>query len=598
MNLISIKNAYLSFNNLEILKNVSFYINSKERICLAGKNGSGKSTLLKVINKQQDLDHGLVVYKKNIKIQYLQQNNLSQSNISIFEFIKKQIEITKKEKIKINDIVEIKKITEILKLNQNSLLSEVSGGILRKVALSAILINKPDILLLDEPTNHLDIYTIKWLEIFLKNFHGSIVFTSHDVSFIENISTKIIYIDRGKLIFFPGNYNQFIQLKDKNNYIEKINKKLFNQKLKKEEIWIRKSVKARTTRNEGRIKNLEKLRKENKDYKKIENFQNITINEIKDYAGKIIFKLKNIYYAVKNKTIIKNFSETIEYGDKIGLIGSNGSGKSTMIKILIGENQIQKGDFYTSNKLKIAYFDQNRSILNQQKSILDNINEGRDKIIINNNEQNLIGYLKKFLFKSEELKCLVKNLSGGESNRLLLAKIFLKPNNILIFDEPTNDLDLDTLNLLKNIINQYSGTVLIVSHDRNFLEKTVKKYWFFQGDGIITTHLNFKNSLIEKKIINDKINNQENNLNINKKFNLLKNKRKTKNKLKNILNEIENIENSIKILQNQINSVDFFKQDISNQLPILNQLNIEEKKLEKKIIHWEYLEKIFNQKIE
>ncbi|QCI17181.1 ATP-binding cassette domain-containing protein [Buchnera aphidicola (Aphis helianthi)] len=589
MNLISIKDASLSFSDLEILKNTSFYINNNERVCLTGKNGAGKSTLLKIINKKQHLDQGLVVYRNNIQISYLKQENLDHLNISIFEFIKKKF-----TKINIHEMLKIEKIIEILKLNKNTLLSEVSGGFLRKIALAAALVNNPDILLLDEPTNHLDISTITWLENFLKKFSGSIIFISHDRSFIDNISTRIVNLDRGKLISFPGNYTKFIMLKNKNDHIEKVNKKLFDQKLEKEEIWIKKGIKARTTRNEGRVKNLEILRKTNENYKKVENFNNIQINEITDYSGKIVFKLKNINFCIKNKTIIHDFSSIIQYGDKIGLIGDNGSGKSTMIKILIGENKIQKGNFYSGKKIKIAYFDQNRLTLDSQKSILDNINEGKDKVLINNKEQHLIGYLKKFLFKPNELQRLVKTLSGGECNRLLLAKLFLKKNNVLIFDEPTNDLDLDTLKLLEKIIIQYSGTVLIVSHDRYFIRNVVNKYWLFKGNGLITTHLGVYDHSIEKEIKKNKTKKNTHILNKDKKLKLL-NTNQLKNKLKNILNQIDYIEKNIKILQEQINKPEFFKQDIINQLPILKELNLEEKKLEIKLKYWENLEKNINE---
>lgn len=581
MNLISIKNASLSFSDVEILKNVSFDINKKERICLTGKNGAGKSTLLKVINRQQDLDTGYITYRKNINVAYLQQENLERLNISIFDFIKKKFKI-----VNIDEIVKIEKIMQMLGLNKNTLLSEVSGGFLRKIALSVSLVEQPDILLLDEPTNHLDMQTIQWLENFLKKFSGSVVFTSHDRLFIENICTRIIDLDRGKLTSFPGNYKKFVELQCKNNYVEKCKKKIFDQKLEKEEIWIKKGIKARTTRNEGRVRKLEILRQENKNYKKVEKFNNIQINEIKDYSGKIAFQLKNINFYINNKTIIQNFSAIIQHGDKIGFIGNNGSGKSTMIKILTGENKIKTGEFYTGKKLKIAYFDQNRSILNSQKSIIENINEGKDTVLINGQEQHVIGYLKKFLFKPNELKRLVKTLSGGECNRLLLAKLFLKKNNVLIFDEPTNDLDLDTLKLLEAIIIQYSGTVLIVSHDRNFIKNTVNKYWLFKGHGLITTHLGVYTAPIEKTIKKNK----KNIYNVNKKL-YLSNINQLHRELKKILNQIEHIEKNIKILQNKINTPDFFKKNIIYQTSKLKELNSEETKLEKKLICWENLEK-------
>ncbi|WP_295164341.1 ATP-binding cassette domain-containing protein [uncultured Buchnera sp.] len=590
MPLISIQDASLSFSDLEILKNAVLYIKKNERISLIGKNGAGKSTLLKVINKSQDLDHGSIIYQKNIKISYLKQDNPKNLNISIYDFIKNKFKKENKKEINVNEIIEIKKMIQTFEIDKNSLLAELSGGFLRRVVLSSVLLGKPDVLLLDEPTNHLDINTITWLEGFLKKFSGTVLFISHDRSFIQNVCTRIVDLDRGRLTSFPGNYKEFIKLKKEHNRIEKINKKLFDQNLKKEEIWIRKGIKARTTRNEGRVKNLKILRKEHENYKKIETFNNIKINEVKSYPGKIIFKLKNINFFIEKKSIIQNFSSIIQYGDKIGLIGNNGSGKSTMIKILMGEKKIQTGSIHFGKELKIAYFDQDRSILDSNKSILENINNGREKIVLNGTEQHLIGYLKKFLFKPNQIHCLVKTLSGGECNRLLLAKLFLKPSNVLIFDEPTNDLDLDTLELLEKIIIKYLGTVLIVSHDRNFIKNTVNKYWIFKGDGLINTHFNSYDNLIKeknKKIQKKYISNQtESNANFLKiKHN------QVKKELKEVLNKIEKIENNIKKLQNKMNEPNFFKQNIINQLPILKEFSIEEKKLEKTLIFWENLEK-------
>jgi ATP-binding cassette subfamily F protein uup len=584
MPLISIKNGFLSFGNLEILKNVVFYINKKERISLIGKNGTGKSTLLKIINKSQNLDHGSIIYKKNIKISYLKQDNPKNLNISVYNFIQNKFQKERKKKLNINEITEIKKIIEIFKIDKNSLLSELSGGFLRKVVLSSVLVTNPDLLLLDEPTNHLDIKTIKWLENFLKKFSGTVLFISHDRSFIENISTRIIYLDRGDLISFSGNYKEFIQFKKKCNQIEKKNKKLFDKNLKKEEIWIKKGIKARTTRNEGRVKNLKILREKNENYKKIEKLNNIPINEIKEYPGKVIFTLKNICFFIKKKKIIHNFSSIVQYGDKIGLIGNNGSGKSTIIKILMGEQKIEKGSIYFGKGLKIAYFDQDRSILKLNKSISENINEGGEKIILHNKEQHLIGYLKKFLFKSDQAKRLVKTLSGGECNRLLLAKLFLQPNNVLILDEPTNDLDLDTLELLEKIIIQYSGTVLIVSHDRRFIEKTVNKYWIFKENGSIDTNFEASDTSIkintQKKVKKKHIFNKS-------KFNL----NKIEKELKQTLDKIEKIENNIEKLKIQMNEPNFFQQNIVNQLPVLKAFNIKEKELEETLMRWEKLEK-------
>ncbi|QCI20499.1 ATP-binding cassette domain-containing protein [Buchnera aphidicola (Brachycaudus cardui)] len=606
MSLIQIKDACLSFSNLEILKNSMLHINPNERICLIGKNGTGKSTVLKIINKTQDLDHGIVVYKKNIKISYLKQENPISMNISIYDFIssifyKNQIKkekynnfILMKKQLNMNQIVQIEKIIKLIKLEKNTLLSELSGGLLRKVALSRSLIGEPDVLLLDEPTNHLDMNTVKWLENFLKKFHGSVLFVSHDRSFIQNISTRIVDLDRGKLISWPGNYENFIKLKNDSTRIELIQKKIFDKNLDREEKWIRQGIKARSTRNEGRVKNLKLLRKEYHDYIKIEKVKNIKINQSNNYLGKIIFKADNIDVVIQNKLIVKNFSSIIQHGDKIALIGSNGCGKSTMIKIIIGEKKPQTGQIYQSTGLKISYFDQNRSILDPNKSIIDNISYGKEIIRLNGKEQHLIGYLKKFLFKPNQLQSLVKTLSGGECNRLLLARLFLRPSNVLILDEPTNDLDLDTLELLEKIIIDYKGTVLIVSHDEEFVNNTVNKCWLFKQNGFIDTHIGNYDSLqkakhninLETTYKKNKI--KKNKSNIHTKIKIVNHVQK---ELKEILIKIEKIEFYIKKLQNKINQPCFFKKKLEEQLPILKKLIAQEKELEEKLIYWEKLEK-------
>jgi len=441
--------------------------------------------------------------------------------------------------------------------------------------------------LLDEPTNHLDIKTVTWLEMFLKKFPGSVLFVSHDRSFIQNICTRIVDLDRGKLVSWPGNYENFIKLKYESNRIEKIQKKLFDKNLEKEEKWIRKGIKARSTRNEGRVKNLELLRKESKDYQKIEKLNNIQINQSTNYAGKVIFRLEHVDYSINNKIIIKNFSSIVQHGDKIGLLGDNGCGKSTLIKILIGEKKPQKGQVHIGTGLKISYFDQNRSILNPYQSILDNIAYGKEKIILNGKEQHIIAYLKNFLFKPNQLQSLVKTLSGGECNRLLLARLFLKPSNVLIFDEPTNDLDLDTLQLLEKIIIDYKGTIIIVSHDKKFIDNTVKKCWSFEKDGHINIHFGNYNSLQEEKnyLRKEKIKKNKSKINLNIP------KKNINKELHKILHTIEMIELNIKNLQKIVNEPDFFKKTLEKKLPILKMLSQQEKKLEQNILYWENLEK-------
>ncbi|QCI23893.1 ATP-binding cassette domain-containing protein [Buchnera aphidicola (Macrosiphoniella sanborni)] len=594
MSLINIKDAFLSFSNLEILKNSTLSIYKNERVCLIGKNGTGKSTVLKVIDQQQELDFGHVIYKKNLKISYLQQENPKNLNISLYDFISSGCQKNHLIKKQSNqESIQIEKIIHLIKLDKNTLLSELSGGLLRKATLGRVLIGEPDVLLLDEPTNHLDIKTVKWLETFLKKFSGSILFVSHDRKFIQNISTRIVDLDRGKLISWPGNYKNFIKLKNESINLEKIQKKLFDKNLEKEEKWIRKSPKARSTRNEGRVKNLKILRKEYEDYKTIEKFNNIKINESKKNLGKIIFKLENIEYFINNNIIIRNFSSIIQHGDKLGLIGDNGCGKSTLIKILLGKKKPKKGNIYTGSTLKISYFDQNRSSLDLNKSIIDNISYGKEKIFMNGKEQHIIGYLKNFLFKPYQLQSLVKTLSGGECNRLMLARLFLKPSNVLILDEPTNDLDLDTLALIEKIIINYKGTVIIVSHDEEFINNTVNKCWLFKNNGIIETHAG--NYEFLKKIDNNfkKKSKQDT---LSKKNITVKIKNNSLKILNQTLYQIEKIELKIKNLQQIINEPNFFKKKLEEKLPILQMLSTEEKKLKKNIIYWEQLEESIHKK--
>ncbi|QCI24426.1 ATP-binding cassette domain-containing protein [Buchnera aphidicola (Muscaphis stroyani)] len=595
MFLVNVQNACLSFGNLEILKNAMLCIHNNERICLIGKNGTGKSTLLKVIKKKQDLDLGQVIYKKNITIGCLNQFNPTNLNISVYNFIKKGIE-NKKSYKKIENQYEkhiyentkIETIINKIKLNKYDLLSQLSGGLLRIACLGYVLVGEPDLLLLDEPTNHLDIKSVKWLEKFLIKFHGSILFVSHDRSFIQNISTRIIDLDRGKLISWEGDYFNFVKLKKESYRIEETHKKLFDYNLEKEEKWIRKGIKARTTRNEGRIKNLIELRKKKLNYKKIEKLSNIKINQIKTHSNKIIFNIKNISYNMHNTVVVKNFSEIIKNGDKIGLIGNNGCGKTTILKMILGQIQPEIGKIYTGSELKISYFDQNRSVLDPNKSIIDNINFGKEKCIIEGKEQHLFGYLKNFLFNPNKLRSLVKTLSGGERNRLLLARLFLQPSNVLILDEPTNDLDLDTLQLLEKIITNYSGTILIVSHDREFIKNTVNKYWIFKKNGFIDVHIgNYNFEEYQNKKFKSKIKKIENNVKIKKQ-----NKSHFQKELHKTINKIKKIENKIKQLQFESNASDFFEKELKERLIVLKLLNESEKELDNQLNYWEHLESL------
>jgi len=568
-------------------------MNKNERICLIGKNGTGKSTFLKIINQKQSLDHGSITFKKNIKISYLEQNNTTNTNASVYDFIKSRYnrkyinqDYYKKD---IEHDTEITKILKHISLKKSQITSELSGGILRKTALIQVLIEKSDILLLDEPTNNLDIQTVKWLEKTLKNFSGSILFVSHNINFIQNVSTRIVDLDRGKLTSWSGDYKNFKKLKCENNRIDEMHKKTFDNNLKKEEIWIRKNVQARSIRNQGRTKNLKLLRQEKENYQKIATFNQININQDKNYLGKVIFKIKNINFSINNKHVIQDFSSVIENGDKLGIIGKNGCGKTTIIKMLLGEILPETGTIYRNKNLHIAYFDQNKSFLNPNKSIIENINYGKESIKINGTEQHIISYLKDFLFQPHELNVLVKTLSGGQYSRLLLARLFLKPSNVLILDEPTNDLDLDSLNVLEKTIINYQGTVIITSHDQNFIKNTAKKFWCFADNALINTHISYDNSIKNEKNIIKKINKKDKK---NKyRISIDANYKKTRQQnLSNTLNEITKLELCIQKLQKIINQPNFFKKEPQETMIILKKLKYKEQALKTKILYWENLE--------
>ncbi|XBC44946.1 MAG: ATP-binding cassette domain-containing protein [Buchnera aphidicola (Schlechtendalia chinensis)] len=626
MPLICMQNARFSINKNKLLNNVNFQINKKERICLIGRNGTGKSTFLDIITKKELLDHGLIIHKKNIKIEYLKQTMIEDHEKSVYEFIHEGLEqdsehlknyfyelnneklkksshnlklLTQlKEKSNRNELwKEKEKIENIIKtfgLNSNLKLSSLSGGCLRKVELGRILIRKPDLIILDEPTNHLDIIAIDWLGKFLVNNSQSVLFVSHDRSFINKVSTRIINLNSGCLISWSGDYNSFLNFQNTNKNLIKIQNLKFNKKLEKEKLWVQSGVKARSTKNENRITRFKKMLTMGKINKISEKKIDILINE-ENYKGDIFLKLKNIHF-YKNKTIlINNFSDVIKKGEKIALIGSNGSGKSTLLKLIVRTLQPKIGNIYSNPNTKISYFDQKRVLINLEKTVLDNLSYESEEVVVNDKKYYKFKYLEKFLFSKDRLRLKAKELSGGEINKLLLAKVFLKKSNILILDEPTNDLDLESLKNLEISLKKYQGVILIVSHDKTFIKNIANKYWNFEKNGIIKKYLNFPNINSTKNIQKS----FEKNVTLKTNYNLSKIKNNLKNKtlnynlkkeLKNIPKKIEQIEIRIKKLQNKINTSFFFHKPLSEQKNFLTQLKMEEKDLQKHFSRWEYLE--------
>ncbi|XBC44183.1 MAG: ATP-binding cassette domain-containing protein [Buchnera aphidicola (Schlechtendalia peitan)] len=633
MSLIYMQNACFSINNNKLLNNVNFQINKQERICLVGRNGTGKSTFLNIITKKELLDHGLVIHKNNIRIKYLTQTITNSNGKTVYEFVcegigeeseylKKYFYILNNKKLttslynaklllQLKEIFNEKKlwkkkekIDNIIKffgLNSNSQLSSLSGGWLKKVELGRILVSEPDLIILDEPTNHLDIISIHWLEKFLIHNITSVLFVSHNRSFINNLSTKIIYLTSGNLVSWTGNYNSFLNQKSINEHITEVKSIKFEKKLEEEKLWINSGVKARSTKNENRIKqfkNMLKIKDSNQNTKKsIE----ILINE-SNYRGNIFFKLNKICFKINEFTLINNFSDVIQNGEKIALIGINGSGKSTLLKLILRQLKLNSGEIYSNSNVKIAYFDQKRTSINFEETVLQNLSYLKEEVLINDKKYHTLKYLEKFLFSKDKVKLKAKELSGGEINKLLLAKVFLKKSNVLILDEPTNDLDLESLDILEISLRKYKGVILLVSHDKTFIENVANKYWNFENNGIIKKYLSFPNinNFSENLTLFHKSSNLKNERN-NKL--LMKNKPISKNlnynlkkELKNIPKKIEKIENNIKKLQNTINNSFFLNLPLTERKEILIQLKNEERNLEEQFLRWEYLESCNNNK--
>ncbi|HHF1357471.1 ABC transporter ATP-binding protein uup [Haemophilus influenzae] len=520
MALISLTNGYLSFSDAPLLDHAELHIEPNERVCLVGRNGAGKSTLLKIIAGDVLMDDGKIQYEKDLVVSRLEQDPPRNAQGNVFDYVAEgvghltdllkeyhhisvQLEENYSDQI-LSQLEQVQaklehadgwrfenKINEVLLklgLNPNTKLSALSGGWLRKAALARALVCDPDVLLLDEPTNHLDVEAIEWLENFLLDFQGSIVFISHDRSFIRKMATRIVDLDRGQLQSYLGNYDLYLTTKEENLRVEALQNELFDKRLAQEEVWIRQGIKARRTRNEGRVRALKAMREERRQRRDVMGTAKLQL-DTSSRSGKIVFEMEDVSYEIAGKTLLKDFSTTILRGDKIALVGANGCGKTTFIKLLLGEIQPTSGKIRCGTKLEIAYFDQYRADLDPEKTVMDNVADGKQDIEVNGVKRHVLGYLQDFLFPPKRALIPVKALSGGERNRLLLAKLLLKPNNLLILDEPTNDLDVETLELLEEILTDYQGTLLIVSHDRQFIDNTATECYLFEGKGRLNKYV-------------------------------------------------------------------------------------------------------------
>jgi ATP-binding cassette subfamily F protein uup len=512
MPLLLVENAHLAFGHWPLLDGAALVLEPGERVGLIGRNGAGKSSLLKAIAGVQKLDEGTIRFVDNAKMAFVPQEPMLNPEHTVFEAVAEGLGNIRQILIDYHNALDhlddtqesLDRLTDIqhelesqdgwrldslisttmsqLNLPPETLVSALSGGWKKRVAIARALVTEPQVLLLDEPTNHLDVSAIEWLETMLKGFGGSVLFITHDRRFLDNVSNRIIELDRGNITSFPGNFAAYETKKEELIAQEEVNNKKFDKDLAAEEVWIRQGVKARRTRNEGRVRRLEQLRRERSERR--ERLGKVEFQvEAGDRSGKIVAELENVSKAYDDKVLIKDFSTRILRGDKIGLIGPNGAGKTTLLKMILGELEPDSGSVKAGTKIQVAYFDQFREQLDDEKSVADSVSQGDDFVEIGGQRKHIMGYLEQFLFPAERARSPVKSLSGGERNRLLLARLFTRPANVLVLDEPTNDLDIDTLELLEQLLDEYPGTVFLVSHDRAFLDNVVTQTIVFEPNG-------------------------------------------------------------------------------------------------------------------
>ncbi|HOP28378.1 MAG TPA: ATP-binding cassette domain-containing protein [Spirochaetota bacterium] len=488
MALINFQDVTLSYGGPNLLDNINFQIHEGEKITLLGRNGAGKSTLMNIINGMIEPDSGEIFREKNLRTAMLQQDVPDDISGSIYEIITKGIidnpDDIHDAALEKKHIAQIEKVLSLMSLDPAPEFNTLSAGMKRRVLLARALVNEPDILLLDEPTNHLDIDSIRWLEDFLARYDGTLFFVTHDRAFMQKVANRILEIDRGNLFDWKCDYKTFLQRKEAWLDAEEQQNALFDKKLAQEEIWIRKGIKARRTRNEGRVRALKAMRVERSKRIEQQGKVKLDLNQA-ERSGKLVIEAEDISFGYTDKLLVKDFSTTIMRGDKIGIIGPNGCGKSTMIKLLLGQLQPDGGSVRQGTRLEVAYFDQLRDQLDPEKSVRYNVSDGTDMIEVAGRTKHVIGYLQDFLFTPDRADVKVSVLSGGEKNRLMLARLFTKPFNLLIMDEPTNDLDIETVELLEELLLEYEGTLITVSHDREFLNNVVTSSIVFDSDGSV-----------------------------------------------------------------------------------------------------------------
>ena len=623
MPIITLTDVSLAFGHHQLLNRVDLQISKGDRICLVGRNGAGKSTLFRTISGALEPDDGEVWSKEALRVSLLEQEVPAELDGTVYESVASGLDelgellsqyhraTTDSTEHKLSHIANLQRRIEAmdgwnieqkilsvcsrLSLDVEQNVQNCSGGIKRRVMLAKTLVSAPDVLLLDEPTNHMDIGTITWLEEYLSSFHGALLFITHDRTLVRNLTNKIMELDRGKVTTFNGDFDSYLEKKELMLDIEARKNARQDKKLSEEEAWIRKGIKARRTRNEGRVRKLQALR--------IQRAQRVDVTgKVKmslptgDLSGKRVVDLQHVSFQYGENCIIRDLSTSILRGDRVGIIGPNGSGKSTLLKIILGELKPTQGWLVRGTKLQPVYFDQQRSQLQLEKTVRENISSGHDFVSVKGRSRHVAGYLKDFLFPVKRIDTPVKALSGGERNRLLLAKLFTQSTNMMVLDEPTNDLDVDTLELLEDLLADYEGTLLLVSHDRTFIDNVVTSTLVFEGHGTVSEHVGGYDDWLR----------QSGNAPLSKPVQTRKKaktkpKRKTtsekkklsykeKRELETLPDRIEMLEQEQEELQKQVNQRDFYKQEKLAITSILARVEAIRKELEQAYQRWEQLD--------
>lgn len=605
MALISLQDVTLGFGGPRLFEEINLQIEQGEWVGLLGRNGMGKSTLLKLVNGDILPQSGAVSRQQNLRVAYLPQEVPADVTGKVFDIVASGLDSPHvHDEHHWQGQLQVEQVISRMQLDANAKFETLSAGMKRRVMLARGLAKNPDLLLLDEPTNHLDIASIDWLEGFLKRWGGTMLFVTHDRIFLQKLTTRIVELDRGRLFDWNCSYTTFLERKEAMLSAEAEQNVLFDKKLAQEEVWIRKGIEARRTRNEGRVRALKRLREQRLERRERPGKVRMQIQGEKR-SGKIVIEVENVNYAIGEKKIVSDFTTTIQRGDKIGIIGPNGSGKTTLLRLLLGELTPQNGSVEYGTNLEIAYFDQLRAQLDESKSILDNVGQGSDNVTINGRSRNLNVYLEDFLFSKDRVNAPISALSGGERNRLLLARLFAQPANLLVMDEPTNDLDVETLEILEDLLLDYEGTLLLVSHDRAFLNNIVTSTFAMDGSGQVTETVGGYDdwqrqnesakpeSKSRKAVVslgNEPRSSSDKKLSYKEQRALESQKRE----LVELPQKIEKLEADIHTLTVEMATPTFYQQDSAEITRIVNKLKEMQDELAQAYHRWEELEKLHN----